>query len=301
MGCRPAGRRRLVLHRRRRASPVSATAVASPVPRCSACSTNSISSDAGACSTSVLVTHSAAVAHDDHDAGDLQLGQRVEDVKDHRAAAQLVQRLRPVRAHAGALAGGKDHGGEWSARHRPILTPRATRRAASCGTSAASAGPAVLCGQCPPPTTTNSGCSTRTREEFGIAYDGPRRSCAASESRSRAGARPQRAGVGHRRSRAGLLPRRGAERAHLGHRRAGAGRSPGGDRPARPRPLRRRRERGRCPSTTTPRDLAVAVRALAPRQGGHRHVARGHERDRPQRGGSPSSSAPWCSWTSRRG
>ena len=53
-----------------------------------------------------------AVAHHDHDPVDRAVGQRVEDVAQHRPAAQQVQRLGPRRPHPGALAGGEHDGGE---------------------------------------------------------------------------------------------------------------------------------------------------------------------------------------------
>ena len=46
------------------------------------------------------------VADHYHHPVDGQLGQRVEDVEDEGAAAQLVQRLGPLRPHAGPLTGG---------------------------------------------------------------------------------------------------------------------------------------------------------------------------------------------------
>jgi hypothetical protein len=58
----------------------------------------------------------APVPDDDHDPLGRQFGQRVEDVQDHGATAQAVQRLRTRRAHPGPLAGGEDNG-----RKRPHL------------------------------------------------------------------------------------------------------------------------------------------------------------------------------------
>ena len=55
-----------------------------------------------------------AVADDDHDPLERQLGQRVDDVQHHRAPAQRVQHLRRAGAHARALAGGEHDGGEGS-------------------------------------------------------------------------------------------------------------------------------------------------------------------------------------------
>ena len=55
-----------------------------------------------------------AVADDDDDPGERELDEPVEDVEDHRAAAQRVQHLRRLGAHPGALAGGEDHGGDGS-------------------------------------------------------------------------------------------------------------------------------------------------------------------------------------------
>ena len=55
-----------------------------------------------------------AVADDDDDAFERQLGERVDDVQHHRAPAQRVQHLGRAGAHPGALAGGEDDGGEGS-------------------------------------------------------------------------------------------------------------------------------------------------------------------------------------------
>ena len=57
------------------------------------------------------------VADHHHHPGHRQLGQRVEHVEDHRAAAQAVQGLGAGRAHPGPLAGGQHH--------RRQLAPRA--------------------------------------------------------------------------------------------------------------------------------------------------------------------------------
>ena len=66
----------------------------------------------------------AAVPDDDHDPPDVDLGHGVEHVQDHRPATQEVQRLRALGAHARALAGGQDDGGEAAAfGHRRILSP----------------------------------------------------------------------------------------------------------------------------------------------------------------------------------
>ena len=61
-----------------------------------------------------------AVAHDDHDPATAQLGERVEDVEQHRPAAQQVERLGPGGAHAGALAGGEDTTAD---RGRAVMRP----------------------------------------------------------------------------------------------------------------------------------------------------------------------------------
>ena len=50
-----------------------------------------------------------AVAHHDHDLLRRELGQRVEDVEDHRSAAQTVQGFRTRRTHPCPLAGGEHH------------------------------------------------------------------------------------------------------------------------------------------------------------------------------------------------
>ena len=64
---------------------------------------------AGACSTSVLVTHSARCPTTTTTRCDGQLGQRVEDVEHHGPPAQPVQGLGARRAHPGPLAGGEHH------------------------------------------------------------------------------------------------------------------------------------------------------------------------------------------------
>ena len=92
--------------------------MASPVPRCSTCSTNSMARPGGACSTRVLVTHSARWPDHHDDPVDRQLGQGVEDVQDHGATAQPVQGLGTGRAHPGAVPGGQHHGRERPARGR---------------------------------------------------------------------------------------------------------------------------------------------------------------------------------------
>ena len=58
-----------------------------------------------------------AVTDDDHDPLEhVQLGERVDDVQHHRAAAQLVQHLRRSGTDARALAGGQHHGSERTVR-----------------------------------------------------------------------------------------------------------------------------------------------------------------------------------------
>ena len=70
-----------------------------------------------------------AVTDDDHDPLERQLGERVDHVQHHRAAAQLVQHLRRARTDARALPGGQHDGGE-----RAVAThesaPTAPQRAA---------------------------------------------------------------------------------------------------------------------------------------------------------------------------
>jgi hypothetical protein len=50
--------------------------------------------------------------HDDDHPVDVQLGEGVEHVQDHRPAANAVQRLGSRRVHAGTLAGGENHSRE---------------------------------------------------------------------------------------------------------------------------------------------------------------------------------------------
>ena len=70
-----------------------------------------------------------AVADDDDDPFERQLGQRVDDVQHHRPAAQRVQHLRRARAHPRALPGGEDDGGERSVlAHADSLLARAPSR-----------------------------------------------------------------------------------------------------------------------------------------------------------------------------
>ena len=66
----------------------------------------------GACSDSFLVTRSAPWPTTTTARSSGEPAEAVEDVEHHRPAAQQVQRLRAGRAHAGALAGGEDDGGE---------------------------------------------------------------------------------------------------------------------------------------------------------------------------------------------
>ena len=96
--------------------PVRPTARASPVPRCTACSTNSRRRPALS-SVSFLVTRSAPWP--DHDDRPVDLGrrERVEHVEHHGPAAEQVQRLRAGRPHARALAGGQHHRGQVSLGH----------------------------------------------------------------------------------------------------------------------------------------------------------------------------------------
>src|SRR5581483_4401966 len=66
-----------------------------------------------------------AVTDDDDGLVDRTVGQRVEDVQDHRAPAEQVERLRTGRAHAGALTCGEDDGtegafGHWQEFYRPM-------------------------------------------------------------------------------------------------------------------------------------------------------------------------------------
>ena len=93
---------------------VSATLTASPVPRCTRCSTNSTGTSVTSCSCSVFGDPLGAVPDDDDDALERQLGERVDDVQHHRPAAQLVQHLRRPRPHPRALAGGEHDCGERS-------------------------------------------------------------------------------------------------------------------------------------------------------------------------------------------
>ncbi len=60
------------------------------------------------------------VTHHHDDAAHVDLGHGVEDVEDHRPAAQQVQGLGALRAHPRPLAGGQDHGGEAVFGHRPL-------------------------------------------------------------------------------------------------------------------------------------------------------------------------------------
>jgi hypothetical protein len=57
------------------------------------------------------------VAHHDDDLLGRELGQRVEDMEDHRSPAQTVQGLRTRRAHPCPLAGGEHHGRQRTVGH----------------------------------------------------------------------------------------------------------------------------------------------------------------------------------------
>ena len=61
------------------------------------------------------------VADHDDDPGDVDLRHGVEDVEDHRAAAEEMEGLRPHRVHARPLTRGQDHGGEPASFHGAIL------------------------------------------------------------------------------------------------------------------------------------------------------------------------------------
>ena len=104
---------------------VRATPTASPVPRCTDCSTNS-SGTSGAASRSFLVTRSAPWPTTTTARRDLALVERVEDVEHHGPAAQQVERLGPGGPHAGALAGGEHDGGEGPRGHGPFLVRSGT-------------------------------------------------------------------------------------------------------------------------------------------------------------------------------
>ncbi|MDZ7732037.1 MAG: hypothetical protein U5R31_02065 [Acidimicrobiia bacterium] len=60
-----------------------------------------------------------AMAHDHDRAVDDALAERVEHVEKHRPPAEQVERLGPLGAHPGALAGGEDHPRERSTGHGP--------------------------------------------------------------------------------------------------------------------------------------------------------------------------------------
>ena len=65
--------------------------------------------------TSGMGSDRAVTDHDDH-AVQWQGDERVEEVQEHRPAAQRVQDLGRARPHAGALTRGEDDGSQW-----PIL------------------------------------------------------------------------------------------------------------------------------------------------------------------------------------
>ena len=126
----------------------------------------------------------ATVAHHHHDPVDVELGQRVEHVQDHRSAAQPVQGLGAVRAHPGPLAGGQDDGGQRLGGHGPILPPpgpgrraRAIRTGPGHRTRVVAAGPA---GSGPGTVRVMAevdydefGLFSENAEEFGLPYEGP--------------------------------------------------------------------------------------------------------------------------------
>ena len=96
------------------AKAVSPTATASPVPRCTACSTNSTGTSVSELLLDRLGDVLGAVPHDDDDAIERERGEGVEDVEDHGTAAQRVQHLGRARPHARALAGRGHDGSEWT-------------------------------------------------------------------------------------------------------------------------------------------------------------------------------------------
>ena len=132
--CRRGARAR---RRRRRVSssgrPVRPTARASPVPRCTCCSTNSRRSPALS-SVSFLVTRSAPWPTTTT-ARSISAGrQRVEHVEHHGAPAEQVQRLRPGRPHPRALARRQHHRRQVPTAHSeglPRPAPDATRACAT--------------------------------------------------------------------------------------------------------------------------------------------------------------------------
>ena len=87
-------------------------AAASPVPRCSNCSTNVMLAHGGASLEIFVVTLLGVMADDHRGRRRPQSLQGIDDVEDHRPAADHVQRLRAIRAHARALAGSENNGSD---------------------------------------------------------------------------------------------------------------------------------------------------------------------------------------------
>ena len=103
------------------------------------------------------------VPDDDDDPGHVHLGHGVEDVQDHGAATQEMQRLRPLRAHAGALPGGQHHGGKPALFHAAILN--------ASGGSSGGHEVRLLCRGVMP--YDEFGLFSENAAEFGLPYPGP--------------------------------------------------------------------------------------------------------------------------------
>ena len=94
---------------------VRATLTASPVPRCTRCSTNSIGISVAICSCRVFVTRSAPWPTTITMRSSGSATSASTTCSSIGTAAERVQHLRGLGPHAGALAGGEHHG-----RQRPV-------------------------------------------------------------------------------------------------------------------------------------------------------------------------------------
>jgi pimeloyl-ACP methyl ester carboxylesterase len=103
------------------------------------------------------------MSDDHHDAPDVDLGHGVEHVQDHRPAAQQVQWLGALRAHPRALSGGQDDGGQAAGfGHRRILSPPGRR---ACVWETAGVPERIAYDE--------FGLFHENADEYGLPFDGP--------------------------------------------------------------------------------------------------------------------------------
>ena len=128
----------------------------------------------------------APVPHDDDHPADVDLGHGVEDVEDHGAPTQEVQRLGALGAHPRPLPGGEDHGGEPAFGHRRILSPPGSP---ACVWDTRGVPELIPYDE--------FGLFHENAAEYGLPYDGPP-PCAGSTSRSAPGRRGFQPALGRR-------------------------------------------------------------------------------------------------------